>query len=519
MKWALPAALVGLAAALAATWPAALTWSTHSIVPLGYADVQAGLWWPKQVGDALLTGANPFVARGSFWPAGQDVTLLVWNVLAELLIWPLWQLFPPHAALNLAAFAAAAVNAVACAAAARRLGAAALETLAAAALAGGSHFAFVEMVNGRIEQAFWGPVALFLAELVARDQRPMRAGVWLGVAAAVYWFYGYFLLLITLAWLAGHRSRAAAEGVLKLGVTSLVVAGPFLAPVLWALAHGGPKRAGENTLLSQAAGSVPVPEGLFWPLGGVEPAFAAQAVPLLLLPGGAWAVLRGAGPLRWLGGIVVSAVVLSLGPALVGAHGAPLAVQVWMPQALLNGLPGMGRFWWSYRWLTVAIPAFILVVVVSSLRPRLLALLVLGCFVESASLLRGGTLTRPLPRQGVRPPPEVAELKENPGEFPVLILPTGDVHAIHLGYTAWFDQPTSLGLGGHLPGVAPLGYAERFSPEDTGEFRYVLLFYRDARPGSRTHDAQTSELDRRLRVRLGAPVAHNDIAAWWRVPD
>ncbi|MSQ03407.1 MAG: hypothetical protein EXR71_16210 [Myxococcales bacterium] len=519
MKWVLPAALVGLLAATAATWPAAQSWSTHSLVPLGYADVQAGLWWPRQVGDALLAGRNPFLATGCFWPEGQDVTLLVWNVLAELLIWPLWQLVPPHAALNLAAFVAAGVNAVAGAAAARRLGASPSGTLAAAALAGGSHFAFVEMVNGRIEQAFWAPVALFLAELVARDRRPIRAGVWLGIAAAVYWFYGYFLVLVTLTWLAVHRSRAAVEVVLRLGVTSLLVAGPFLAPVLWALADGSPRRAGEDTLRSQVAGSVPVPEGLFWPAGGLEPAFAAQAVPLLLVPVGVWGLTRGAGPCRWLGGIVLSAVLLSLGPTLVGAHGAALGAPVWLPQALLNVLPGMERFWWSYRWLTVAIPAFILVLTVGRVPRPLLALLVLGSLLETAALLRGGTLNRPLPRQGVRPLPEVAELRENPGELPVLVLPTGDVRAIHLGYTAWFDQPTNLGLGGHLPGVAPEGYGGGLGPEELGDFRYVLLFYRDARPGSRTPDAESGDLDRRLRARLGAPVAHNDIAAWWRVPE
>ena len=121
MRRILLAFAVGVAACVAATWPAATTWNTHTLVPLGYADVQAGLWWPRHVGDAVLAGRNPFLATEFFWPAGQDVTLLVWNVLAELLLFPLWRWFSPNAALNLAAFLVAGLNAAATAAAVRRL--------------------------------------------------------------------------------------------------------------------------------------------------------------------------------------------------------------------------------------------------------------------------------------------------------------------------------------------------------------------------------------------------------------
>lgn len=537
MRWTFAAAAVALVACVAATWPAALSLPTHSFVPLGYADVQAGLWWPRQVGDALLAGKNPFFVEGFFWPEGQDVTLLVWNVLAELVIWPLWQVLPPNVALNVAALVAATLNGVASAAAARRLGADRPGELAAAALGGLSHFAFIEMVNGRIEQAFWAPVALYLAELVAPDRRPLRAGVWLGLAAAVYWFYGYFLLLVTLGWLAGVRSRAALVDVVKLGATSAGVAAPFFAPVALAALGGAPTRAGDDVMRAQAAASVSFPNGVFWPLG-VDAAFSAMAWPLWLVPVAGWALLRGRGAVRALGAVALGAALLSLGPALVGPRGDAVGGTTWwLPHAAIDVLPGMKRFWWVYRWLTVALPAAMLAAVLL-LRGRRAALvaLVLVAGLETGALLRGGSLARPLPRQGVRPPPAVDTVAAAAEVAPVLVLPKGDVRAIHVGWQAWFRQPSDLGLGAHLPGVAPAGYLERnaqtalgrviaggeppatWTPADTGGFRWVLLFYRDAGPGRRGHDAETTALDARLTQAFGPPMARNDVAAWWKLP-
>lgn len=537
----LAALAVGVAACVAVSWPAALTWRTHTVVPAGYADVQAGWWWPRQVGDALLAGRDPFQAPDLFWPAGQDVTLLVWNVLAELVLWPLWQALPPYAALNLAAFVAAGLNAAAAAAAARRLGAPRVGEAAAALLAGGSHFAFIEMVNGRIEQAMWAPVVLFLAELVAPEKRPLRAGLWLGLSAAVYWFYGYFLLLVIAGWLATRRDADSLRFALRAGVVSAVTALPALAPVVAAAAAGAPRRAGDDTLVAQAAASLPFPHGLCWPLG-VEPAFAAMAVPLVVLPLAAWALWpRDVGatsrPIRELGAVVLITVLLALGPRLVGPHGVPWADGlVWLPHAALDLLPGMGRFWWCYRWLTIALPAAVLVAAVGlGSRPGWLLAFTLVWGAESAALLRGGDPGRALPRQAVRTPP-VVDLAP-PGESaPVLVLPKGDVRAIHLGWQAWFRQPTDLGLGSHLPGVVPGEYTERLrqsglgrviagepAPEawteaDTAGFRWVLLFYRDAGPGRRDHDAETTALEKRLTTAFGPPHAKNELAAWWTLP-
>lgn len=567
MRRILLAFAVGVAACVAATWPAAATWNTHTLVPLGYADVQAGLWWPRHVGDAVLAGRNPFLATEFFWPAGQDVTLLVWNVLAELLLFPLWRWFSPNAALNLAAFFVAGLNAAATAAAVRRLlagsasvgapqaatsGAAAAGAarggagpaawapeLAAAALAGASHFAFLEMVNGRIEQALWAPVVLVLAELVAPDPRAGRAAVWLGLAAAVYWFYGYFLALALVGFFAARRTGAALRFAVATGAGSLLVASPFLAPVLLAASGGTPTRAAADTLTSQAAASVSLPAGLLWPLG-VQPAFGAMAVPLLVLPFAVGAVWKGRGAVRGLGALALATVVLALGPYAVNAAGAPLGgVRLWLPTAALDVLPGMARFWWCYRWLTLAIPAAIVGIVLAlRARPALLFAVVLFGLGETACVLRGGSPLPRLPRQGVRAPPALDQLAAAPDPSPVLVLPKGDVHAIFVGWQAWFRQPTDLGLGGHLPGVAPAGYAEAaaattlgraladpsvpapasWTAADTGGFRFVLLFYRDAAPGSRAHDAETAALEARLTTLFGRPAARNDVAAWWRIP-
>lgn len=539
-RWAPVAAFpIGVAASVAATWPAATTFRTHSLVPVGYADVQAGMWWPRQVGDALLQGKNPFYAESLFWPVGQDVTRLVWNVLAELVLFPLWQLTTPLAALNLAAFLVSGLNAAACAWGVRRLGGGAAAALGAAVMAGGSHFAFIEMVNGRIEQALWAPVAVFLAELLSPDPRPVRAGIWLGLAAAVYWFYGYFLLLVVLAWLALRHSRAALGTVVKLGAVSALTALPFLLPVLLDVSGRATAYMGGDTLASQAIASVSVTSGLWWPLG-VEPAFAAMSVPLLVLPFSAYALTRGRGPLRGLGAVALATTILAMGPFLALDGGAPLGgVRLWLPQAALNVLPGMARFWWCYRWLTLAIPAAILGLAwVFRERRVALALLAAASIGETACVLRGGAPTARLPRQGVRLPPAMGLIAALPAEAPVLVLPRGDTNAIFIGWQAWFRQPVDIGLAQHLPGVIPCGIVDvmgsselgktltdptrpvpaRWTSEQTQGFAYVLLFFRDAAPGSRQHDAETSQLEARLTAVLGAPMAQNAVAAWWAIP-
>lgn len=539
-RWATVLAFpLGVAASVAATWPAAATWRTHSLVPVGWADVQAGMWWPRQVGDALLRGKNPFYAESLFWPVGQDVTRLVWNVLAELVLFPLWQLTTPLAALNLAAFLVSGINAAACAWAVRRLGGGAAAMWGAAVMAGGSHFAFIEMVNGRIEQAFWAPVALFLAELVAPDVRPLRAGVWLGLAAAVYWFYGYFLLLVVLAWLALRHSRAALTTVVKLGAVSAATALPFLLPVLLNPSGRATAFMGGDTLASQSIASVALPSGLWWP-SGLVPAFAAMSVPLFVLPFATYALVRGRGPLRGLGAVALAATILALGPFLAVDGGEPLGgARIWLPQAALNLLPGMSRFWWSYRWLTLAIPASIIGLAwVLRERRVVLALLAAASLAETASVIRGGAPQVKLARQGVRLPPAMGLIADLPVEAPVIVLPQGGTEAIFIGWQAWFRQPVDIGLAQHLPGVIPSGTTDvmgstelgkvltdptrpvpaAWTAEQTHGFAYVLLFFRDAAPGSPRHDAYTSQLEARLTAVLGAPFARNAVAAWWAIP-
>ena len=472
------------------------------------------MWWPRQVGDAVLNGTNPFFAESLFWPEGQDVTRLLWNVLAELFVFPLWQLTTPLAALNLAAFLSAGCNAAACAWGARRLGAGGGAAWAAAALAGASHFAFLEMVNGRLEQSFWAPVAVFVAELAATDRRPVRAGIWLGLAAATYWFYGYFLLLVLVAWWLAQRSWAAARFVGATGAVSALTALPFLVPVLLATAPG---RMSADTVASQAAASVGWPGGVWWP-SGVETAFGAMSMPLYIVPFTAFALWRGTGPVRVLGAIALGCSVLALGPYLVVAGGTPVGgFRIWLPQAALNLLPGMERFWWSYRWQTVSIPAAILGLSwLLRRRPAALALLsVLAC-VETACILRGGTPKGRLSRQGVRPPPALEIVAAASHPSPVLVLPQGGVEAIFIGWQAWFRQPVQLGLGEHLAGVANRTPVSDLK-EATAGFAYVLLFFRDSAPGSRRHDEETTRLEARLTEVYGRPFARNDIAAWWSV--
>jgi hypothetical protein len=527
-------ALLALLAAVVATWPAVLRVGTHLHGDPWFSDTQVGLWWGWHVPRALLRLQDPFVAQELVWPEGQDVTLLVWNLGAQLLSAPFFLLLAPVAALNASAFLTQALNGVACAWAVRALGGDAHGQSLAAGLAGASAYAWIEAGHGRFEQAMWFPLPVFLGALLTA--RPRLAGVALGVAGALYWFHAYFLVLVCVVWWA-FAPRARLRAALEVGCAALAVALPFLLRVAWAalgpaVEAGAVAQSGGDGLRMQAAAVSAFPVDWLWPIADRPLQYAAR-LPLFLLPAGVWALWRGTGAVRALGACALACAVLSAGPWAAAGNGVlhrPGGHAVPLPMLLLDVLPGFRRFWWCYRWLGLAIPAAIVTLGTLRLRAPVVAVAGLLACVETAALLRGGpSFASPALREVVVPR-ALAVLARLPDSAPIVQLPTDGLLNANVGAIPFHGQPIDGGIVYQIPqarssawraraGSSPLWQALRggpprrmFSASDTGGFRYVLLWKSD-------RDAQrVRALDASLRQSFGPPAAEDATLSLWAIP-
>lgn len=545
---------VGLAAALAVatTWPAALTLSGHAVVPLTHADLQAGLWWGPALARSLAEGSSIFWRPELIWPDGQDTRFLLWNFLAQLVMAPLYLSFSPLTATNLAALLCMVLNGLAGAWAGRVVTSSRLGALAGLVAGATCAFSFTEGAGGRLDQALWAPAAVFMGGLVLLWRTPGRwgprliCGAGLGLSGAVYWFYGYFLVLLLVLLAAGalvtrKLPRQRIVDLALVGLVAALVALPFLAPLLSRLADGGEMirvatSEHPDAVLQQAPFGVPL---LWGNLGGLVGAFQHQGTrtPLLLLPVCLLVAWRARGAVRWVALMGLLAVVFAAGPLLTDTRHQPLAVGqnlIWGPMALLDLLPGFARLWWPYRWQAVALAALALAVpwLLHQARWRRLwlTLFILWSLVDNAMLIRAE------PRlQFMRPvavPPLLEVLGRGAGQRPIVELPFDRGHQSTMGFASWHRQPIDAGLGPWLhrhPGrqqrrksillwrvldravkgqtsAAP----QRWTEAQAGGFHYVFLYNHHFAAGEYTRVLQ------RVSAVMGRPLTSSpNFAAWY----
>lgn len=548
-------ALLAGGLSVVATWPWALLLADHTGQQVIDPDLQCGMWWPSQFADALVHLRYPFFDPDLLWPRGQDTTLLIWNFGAQLLFLPIHLLTAPVLGMNLASLATLVVNALACAWAGRRATRSDAGALAGLLVGATDAYAFAEGLNGRPEQALWAPNALYLGALAELHRAPgqrrwiLAAGASLAAAGAVYWFYAYFLVLLTLG-LAGARAmgrRLSLRGFLDLaavGGVSAVLVLPFLAPVVLATLQGtevftAVKEQSEDAYTQQVMASI-LPGNLLWPLFPARE--ASRDVTLFLLPLLLYTVVHARGAAREVAGMGLAALLFALGP-VVGtlAASAPGGAQMvaertlkigagvlYLPGYLLNVVPGYERFWWPYRWLGVALPALAVAAawVVSRSRHRVLLLgaLAVGGVAQMALALRT-TQRFAFP---FALPPVLAAIAEAPNPAPILQLPRDGLMNSFIGYQAVHGQPIDGGVATNLVGstnddapllVRALGRATddgappraTWTTEEAGGFHYVVLYAGGEAQGTRL-EAQ------RVTAVLGAPFYDADGVTAWVVP-
>ena len=454
----------------------------HAVIGGGeqpdWAGTMWAYWW---TGHALLSGLNPFDGTGNFFPVGQR-PLAMYNLVDAVLAAPLVHGFGPILGFNLFTVFILWSTAMGASAVVRASGGSHSSGLIAGLSIVTSTYMVMELVQGRQSQAmlvFW---MLALAGLVrlARGEGGRMTAVWTGAATAMtflsYWYAGIFLVLAASAyWLAWARQWDRRRWVLALQAVGVCLV--LCAPFLWSLMQAYADLPGVQRELDDwmdygylgrgEFGLNMVIRGSHWPLWPVEYSSSAEIADRRIAYGLLGMALAGLWlrPRRLLGWWVVLAwgYVLSLGPYLKWSDGEPLPLA--LPYLLLyDYLPFFERLWWPDR---LDIIVFIALAVLAALhldawRERwpdksatLLALALLAVVADVP------WRNRFVPLMVGKTRPVSTSLYEQL-DGPVLTAPVlgGEMARHILWMQVHHEQPTSGGLGEHLPAHRPPGYQE-----------------------------------------------------------
>ncbi len=540
----------------ASTWPVPVLMQDHLITDIDHADVQSTLWWFPAFAEAILDGRSPFLRTELAWPVGQDTRLLIWNYALALLLVPVTLLIDsPVLRLNLSALLISAVNGLVAGVVGRRLsgwtgGSAAM------IIAAGSYLAVQEGGSGRMEQGFWAPVVVYLWALLCLRQAPgsrnlrLIAAASLALAGAVYWFYAYFLVVVTIAsalgWLLLRRlDRAGLTDLVAVGLGSLVLVSPFLVPViLGQLAapefFSAMATSAGSSLHAQVGSSLTVPDGFLGTVLGSGQQ-AVTPAPLLMVPLCIAALLTHR--LRWLGAVGLASAVLSAGPLLMQGPGLPALLgeqRLALPHYLLDALPGFSRLWWPYRWQAIGLAASSLsaAVLIGGLRRGWLLLppLALWTALEGHAALHGGYPVRQPPMLQATVPEVFVAIGAQDGVHPILGFPTDSLPNGMMGFIPWHHQPIDGGMAwsraevhsaasrerdATVPLIAALQVlqtTDRLPPlpdpltdADAGGFHYLVLYQQGAR-------RRRARLEAAITDALGEPFYRQRMVTVWALP-
>jgi len=340
-------------------------------------------------------------------------------------------------------------------------------------------YTLFELMTGRITQAFlWFlPPAVLWFLRIGRPGRagvlwaPLLAGLFTGLLAWTYWFYGYFVVL-AMAWLAllallrpELPRRRLLAGYLVAGLACLLVVAPGIVGMAGRAAQGAvpglvsgdggglldrPRQLGNN-VASMLHGYV-----LLETQG--QPMFAS-----ILWGGGlvAWAVF-GRERLRF-GGIALIALAFAVGPVWPTGSGGLV-----MPHYMLayRYLPFFDRLWFPYRLVVMAMFAATIGLGTvmarwESVRPsRLPAWLLPVSLVVVGAIEQHRNLALPLLHRDLTPPAVYTALGERGGGL--VELPIG-LARVSIAWQPVHRQPTFGGMGENAPIFWPAGYKRRLS--------------------------------------------------------
>ena len=351
-------ALALAAAILWMSWP--LPTQLGELLTSGRADGDLGYtlsahWWAGEV----LSGQASFPINDRvYFPQGQNMAGSVWNFVPLFLsAWTHWFL-DPLSAYNLAILFLMALNGVAAALLGMRLGGS-WGALGGACAILAFPFPWAEAFEGRLEQAFLAPpILVFWAAIPFRESPQAHArtlGLLMGLVATCYWFYAPIVSLGLGLYLGRSlRCRTTLRALATAFGFSLLAAFPLFLLIVPALEGGAFVQATSDTqhILFTRVGQSLSPWESF--SGWLGPDNLGRTLPLSCTICMVFISIKCAKARPWMlvalcGALFAMGPVLSHGnePWVTGGRMIPL------PFALLDGIPGLARFWWPYRFLAL----------------------------------------------------------------------------------------------------------------------------------------------------------------------
>jgi hypothetical protein len=345
-------------ATLVMSWPLAtqlgeVLTSARADGDLGYT-LLAHSW----AGD-LWSGAATFpINEKVYFPAGQNMSGSVWNFVVLIgSAWP--HLFSsPLTAYQIGLLWIMFLNGIAAALLGHRLGGK-WGAWGAACTILAFPFPWLEAFEGRLEQSLLAPLLLtFWAAINLKSGRAANGrlfGALMALVGACYWYYAP---IAAIGLLVFFGKDLASPTLRKKLAESVLFCGLFLVPfilLIWPALSGGAYnnaiQDSQHVLFTRVGNGINPWEVLS---GGVGPAHLGRCLPLgvvLLLVTGwkvhaqarVWLAVIGAGLIFAMG----PAFSMDTAPTLVGGRLIPL------PFAILDWVPGMGRFWWPYRFIAL----------------------------------------------------------------------------------------------------------------------------------------------------------------------
>jgi len=216
----LPAFLSYVMVAVAVTWPVAIYPRTRVITRLlEVMDAGNQIWFYWFVKDSVLNGRSFFHTDYIFYPIGKDVVLQVGNYLEALISIPFQLALGFPAFYNVFTLLILALNGYCAWLLIREMTGSWAASWPMGLFYAVNPYIGREIFLGQTQQAmiFWFPLyLLFLHRLLQRPARrdALWAGVILALTCATYWFYGIFLMVLTLMVgipALGRRSGIAGE--------------------------------------------------------------------------------------------------------------------------------------------------------------------------------------------------------------------------------------------------------------------------------------------------------------------
>jgi hypothetical protein len=293
-----------------------------------------------------------------YFPAGQNMAGSVWNFVVLLgSAWP--HLFAsPLSAYQIGLLWLMLLNGLAAALLGHRLGGKWGAWGAACAILA-FPYPWLEAFEGRLEQSFLAPILLvFWAAIDLKSNRETNGrllGALMALVGACYWYHAPIAAIGLLVFFGKelrqkHLQKQLGESLLFCGLFVL----PFLlliGPALNGGAYDNAIQDAQHVLFTRVGNSVNPWEVFSGELGA---AHLGRCLPIGMILGLVLAWRVHPQTRLWIG-LIATGLVFAMGPAfsmdtapsLVGGRLIPL------PFAVLDWLPGMSRFWWPYRFLSL----------------------------------------------------------------------------------------------------------------------------------------------------------------------